>query len=263
MTRTRTTLSLFCLSLLSWTVGAQNVYIIAPNGERVDVEKILARPNGDLVVTVNGQPRDVERSQYLQAVGVKPDGYDAAIAALQQGDDSAEETLQEIIRKSAYQSWDVLAGKALIEASLEKDSVSTAKRIYDRLEDRYGDSLMEVFPEMQIVKWNLRIADGETEGLEEELTKIIQEGNDRMARGMAQVARGDLKRRKREFQSAVLDYLRTVYFYSEVPELHAEALYKAAVAFSDIGDTGRMRTYQQTLKQTYPDSRFAAMPLDD
>jgi len=262
MTRTGTLIPLICLALLSLAATAQEVYIVAANGERVNVEKILARPNGDLVVTINGQPRDITREQYTQAVGLKPDTYDAAIQSLQEGNlDAASQTLEQIIRTSAFQSWDVLAGKALIEASLEEGNTATASRIYDQLSTRYGDSFFDIFPEMKILQWNLQIAQGETEGLEEELTSIIKTGENRGMRGMAQIARGDLKRRRREYESAVLDYLRTVYFYSEMPELHAEALYKTAVTFSDIGDTGRMRSYEQTLNETYPDSRFAAKPV--
>jgi TolA-binding protein len=263
MTRIGTFIPLICLLLLSFAVTAQEPpYIIPVNGERVSVERILARPNGDLVVTINGQPREITREQYTQAVGAKPDSYDTALQSLQEGNvDAASQTLEQIIRTSAYQSWDVLAGKALIETALEGGNTATASRIYDQLSSRYGDSFFDVFPEMKILQWNLQIAQGQTDGLEAELTSIIRTGENRGMRGMAQIARGDLKRRRREYESAVLDYLRTVYFYSEVPELHAEALYKTAVTFSDIGDTGRMRTYQQTLKETYPESRFAAKPV--
>jgi hypothetical protein len=260
----RTIITFLGLLWMSSAALAQNPYIIAANGERVEVEKILARPNGSLVVTINGQPRDVARDQYIQAVGVKPPELDSTIAELGGEDaEAASQTLQEIVRTSAYQSWDVLAGQALIEAALEEKNTATASRIFDQLSTRYGDDFLEVFPDMQILQWNLQIAKGETDGLEEELTQIIREGDSRRKRGMAQIARGDLKRRRREYESAVLDYLRTVYFYSEVPEIHAEALYKAAATFSDIGDTGRMRSYEKTLKETYPDSRFASKSVSN
>lgn len=253
---------LCCLFTAVLSSLGQAQHIIAANGDRVDVQRIRAKPDGTLVVTVNGSPQEIAPGQYRQAVGVKPPEYDAALKALQAGElESGTQTMQKILRTSAFQSWDVLAGKALIESSLAQDSVSSAKRVYDQLATRYGDSFLEVFPDMQITQWNLQIADGKTEGLEEELTAIILEGDNRVKRGMAQIARGDLKRRQREFDSAVLDYLRTVYFYSEVADIHAEALYKTALTFSEIGDTGRLRTYQQTLKETYPDSRFAAMPI--
>lgn len=250
--------SLFCSAM------AQQAYIIAANGERVNVEKILARPDGALVITINGQPRDLARDQYVQAVGVKPEGFDAVIAELQVGDyDTAAPPVQEIIRESAYQSWDVIAGKALIEAALQEDNMASARRIYDQLSTRYGDDLLAVFPELQISQWQLRIAEGSTSGLEDELTRVLREEERRVTRAQAQIARGDLKRRRKDFSSAVLDYLRAVYFYSDLQDEHAEALYKTAATFAQIGDTGRLRKYQMELKETYPDSRFSAMSIDN
>lgn len=266
MKNPRTLFSVIVLMFLTGTpiglLWAQQPYIIAPNGERVDVERILARPDGSLVVTINGQPRDVTREQYTQAVGQKPEGFDEAVARAQsEGVEAAGPTLEEIMRKSAYQSWDLLAGKVLIEASLAEDNTANASRVFSQLSTRYGDTMTRVFPEMQVTQWKLRIANGDTDGLEAALTTVIREEQNRMKRGMAQIARGDLKSRRRDFSAAVLDYLRAVYFYSEIPELHAEALYKTAEAFAKIGDTGRLRTYQQTLKETYPDSRFATMAI--
>lgn len=255
-------LSLASLVLVSGAYAQQSPYIVAANGERVNVERILARPNGDLVVTINGAPQNVARNQYLQAVGVKPEGFDAAVSQVQSGEyEAGAAALEEILRKSAYQSWDALAGKALIEGAIREDKSADASRVFSQLTERYGDQLTEIFPEMQVVQWKLRIAEGDTGGLEEELTGIIQEEQSRLKRGMAQVARGDLKFQRRDFPAAVLDYLRAVYFYPDVADLQAEALYKTAVTFSEIGDTGRLRQYEQQLKQTYPDSPFAAMTV--
>jgi Tfp pilus assembly protein PilF len=59
----------------------------------------------------------------------------------------------------------------------------------------------------------------------------------------------------------VLDYLRTAYFYSDFPDLQAEALYKTAKTFAEIGDTARLRKYSALLKERYPDSRYASLEI--
>lgn len=262
MTRTLFTSSVAALLSMVGIAFAQQPHIVAPNGQRVDVDKILARPNGDLVVTINGQPRDVARGQYLRAVGVKPANFDQAVSNVLSGDYSTGASeLRSIMRKSAFQGWDAQAGKVLIEAALANDKTAEASRTYKELTKRYGEDLAKVYPDMEVIVWKLKIVDGKTDGLDTELEKILKEDPSRLRRGMAQIARGDMKYRKRDFPAAVLDYLRGVYFYPDVASVHAEALFKTATTFATIGDTGRMRTYQQMLKDRYPSSPYAMMDL--
>lgn len=254
---------LAALMSLAGLAFAQQPHIVSPNGQRVDVEKIRARPNGDLVVTMlDGQPREVAKGQYLRAVGVKPDGFDEAVAQILGGDyDTGASELRGIMRKAQFQSWDAQAGKVLIEAALANGKTADATRTYKQLTDRYGQDLAKVYPDMEVLVWKINIVNGDTDGLDDKLTTILKEDPSRLRRGMAQIARGDMKYRTRDFQAAVLDYLRGVYFYPDVASVHAEALYKTAEAFAAIGDTGRMRTYQQQLKQQYPNSPYSMMDV--
>ncbi|MGA0333434.1 MAG: tetratricopeptide repeat protein [Kiritimatiellia bacterium] len=254
-------LLLGALSLLPLTVRSQ-AYIVAPGGNRVDVERILVRPDGSLVVTIQGQPRDVAKDQYLQAVGIKPPEIDQAQELINQGkSEEAAEILKGVVQSSRFQSWDAFAGEKLAAIELKKGNALEAKRIVDSLERRYGDNMTTFFPFLEKVLWDVKIQSGDTAGLEEQLTQIIEGDSPLSRKSRALIARGDVKAGRREFEPALLDYLRANYFYGEIPEVQAEALFKSASMFAKIGDTGRLRKYSALLKEKYPDSEYASQEI--
>jgi hypothetical protein len=248
----------FVLPMVAWS----QPYVIAMNGNRVDVERIQVRPNGDLVITVGGQPQDIPRNQYKRAVGVQPEGMDQARALIgEQKGAEAKPILTEIMNSSRFQSWDAMAGDLLATIHLNEGNTNQAQQILVTLRQRYGSDLESFFPSIELVDWKTKVAAGETAGLEEELNAIIKEGENRERKGNAHLVRGDLKVRHRNQEAAVLDYLRTVYFYSDFPDIQAEALFKTAKTFAEIGDTSRLRKYSDLLKERYPDSEFASREI--
>jgi len=253
-------LILFCLlSAAAWS----QPYVVLPDGNRVDVDRILVRPNGDIVVTIDGQPRDITQAQYQRAVGVRPNELDRAESLVAEGNRAeAVPILTGIIASSRYQSWDAMAGVMLMNVHLAKGEPNEANEVLSTLRRRYGDELESFFPAVELAEWRTRVAIGEVEGLEEELSELLRsEDTPRERRVNAQLVRGDLKMRRKAEESAILDYLRAVYFFSDFPEIHAEALFKTATAFAEIGDSARLRRYQQRLKEQHPDSEFATRDI--
>lgn len=249
-----TLLAMCLLPCLAWS----QAYVTVRGGNRVDVEKILVRPDGSLVVTVNGQPQNLSKEQYVQAVGVKPAGIDQAQALINEGkNEEAAVILEEVINSSRFLSWDAFAGEKLASIQLAEDEPLQAKRTLDKLERRYGDEMLTFFPFLEKIQWEVKIESGNIVGLEEELTEIIQSRNDVLRKGRALIVRGDLKASRKDFESAVLDFLRVDYFFGNNRQLRAEALYKTASMFAKIGDTGRLKKYTTLLKETYPDSEYA------
>lgn len=233
-------------------------YVVVPGGNRVQVEKILVRPDGSLVVTIGGEPRDIPKDNYVQAVGIKPAGIDQAQALMNEGkNDEATKVLTEIISSSKFQSWDAFAGEKLAVIQLGAGEHLQAKRTLDSLGRRYGDNMIPLFPFLEKVQWDVKVKSSDVIGLEDELTEIIRGQNEPLRKARALLVRGDLKASRKDFQSAVLDYLRVNYFFGDNPQLGAEALYKTANAFAKIGDTGRLRKYTTLLKETYPNSEFS------
>lgn len=255
-------LSTLCACLLPGFAWAQQPYVVAPDGSQVDVERIRVRPDGSLVVTINGQPRDIARDQYARAVGIRPEGIDQARSLMaEQKAEEAKPILTGILNSSRYQSWDAMAGEMLATIHLNEGNPEQAQEILTTLRERYASGLEDFFPAIELVDWKTKVATGETDGLEQELTAIIKEDENRVRKGNAQLVRGDIKVRRKELQSAVLDYLRTVYFYSDFPELQAEALYKSAKTFAEIGDTARLRKYSTLLKERHPESEYASREI--
>lgn len=248
------------LALGSSPASAQQPpYVVMTGGNTVQVERILAKPDGALTVFRNGQAIELSKDQYARAVGERPEALDQAFQRIEKGEtDEAKRLLAEVIRKSAYQSWDVRAGVTLANLELEQDSAASARRILSTLESRYGDKTTEFYPEIESVEWKTRLATGQVAGLEQELTEISREADNRRRQAMAQLVLGDLKRRQTDNRAAVLDYLRTAYFFSDDDAAHAEALYKAADTFAALGDSARANKYAARLKELYPTSEYAA-----
>jgi len=234
-------------------------YVLLPNGNKVQVERIAAKPDGTLVVTVNGKPQELLVGQYTQAVGIKPAEIDQAQALINEGEtEEATELLSGVVQNLRFQSWDAFAGEKLATLQLAEGEPLEAKRTVDRLQRRYGDETTILFPFLEKILWNVQVQTGAGAGLEEELTVIMNDDSSSIERkSRALIVRGDIKASRKDYQAAVLDYLRANYFYGENPDVQAEALYKSASMFAKIGDTGRLRKYSSLLKSKYPDSEYA------
>ena len=73
----------------------------------------------------------------------------------------------------------------------------------------------------------------------------------------AQVLRGDLKRKRRQLEPAVQDYLRTVILFENIRDVQPEALYKAGETLEELRDA-RAKDLFARLQREYPDSKYAA-----
>jgi len=259
---------LILISLLAgFTIPAlaQQPFVLLTDGRQIPVQRIVTKPQtGALVVYVEGRPpAELQRNQYVRALGVKPPEIDQAIALIaQEQNERAIKLLQTAMAKSKLQSWDVRSGTVLADLMIEEGNAAGASAVLRTLKKDYGDSLLDTFPELKLVEWKVRIATGSVAGLQEELTGIIlDKESSRSEKAMAQLVRGDLKRRREEFKSAALDYMRTAYFYPEEAEIHAEALYKSADVFAEIGDAVRSRKFANELKERHPNSTFVGKPI--
>ncbi len=244
---------------------AQQPFIILKDGRRIAVQRLVTKPQtGALVVYIQDRaPTEVKREGYVRALGVKPPEIDQAIALIAQKENKqAIDLLRAAMTKSKLQSWDVKAGTVLADLLIEGGNARGADAVLNTLKKDYGSSLLDTFPELQLVEWKVRIAGGKVSGLQEELTEILMDKeSSRSEKAMAQLVRGDLKRRREEFKSAALDYMRTAYFYPEEAEIHAEALYKSAAIFAEMGDAVRSRKFANELKERHPGSTFVGKPI--
>lgn len=255
-----THLTALVLALFATGAFAQ-AFIELPDGRREPVDRILATPDGTLTIFRPGQTQSVQipREAYVRAIGVRPPEIDQANQLISQGEtEQAIQLLNTVFNRSMFQTWDVVAGITLANLRIEGDRPTEARRIVDVINQRYGERTLEIFPQLEQVQWRTRIATGQLDGLEEELTTIIRDGSERDRVGMALMTRGDIKRRRAELRPAILDYLRAVYFYRNNETIHAEALYRAGSAFAELGDTANARKFHNELRERHPNSEPAA-----
>jgi tetratricopeptide (TPR) repeat protein len=247
------------LLLLPAAVSAQ-AYVEMANKTRVPVERISVRPaDGSMVVVREGQTINLTRDQYIRAQGIRPAQLDEAIALIAQGKSKeAQEKLNEVMRISMYQTWDVVAGVSLANLQNEDGNPIGARTTLDTLLKRYGENSTTIFPQLIPLEWRTRIAQGQVAGLEEELTTLTNDNRDRARSAQALIVRGDLKRKRADLKAAMLDYLRTTYFYSQDEAATAEALFKVGDTFRELGENANAARYFNELKTRYPTSEFAA-----
>ncbi len=238
---------------------AQSLSIELPNGQQVPVERIAARPNGSLVVTINGQPRDFTREQYVRAIGVRPPQLEEANALLAQGKrEEAEAKLTEAFRSAMFQSWDAIAAVSLVNLQVEMNNASGAKRTLDTVLERYGNRATTLFPQLVPLQWRVRMAQGETTALDTELTALVDGNGDRNTQAQALLVRGDIKRKRADLKAAILDYLRVTHFYPGDDAASAEALFKVGTTFQELGENANARRYFNELREKYPQSEFSS-----
>ncbi len=245
--------------LAALPLSAQQLIVYMADGREIPVEKILARPNGDLVATANGQQVPLKREQYVRALGARPGELAQATQLIAAGDvDKAKAMLNSAIRKSAFQTWDAVAAIQLADLYAKEGNGASANRTLNTIKERYGDNAESLFPGLQLVEWKTMVAQGKGAELEPELTKLVVEAPDRATQANAQMIRGDIKAARADFKGALLDYLRTVYFYEQQPAEHEQALFKTGETFQKLGETAHAKKYFDQLKAKYPQSEFIA-----
>ena len=195
----------------------------------------------------------------------KPASFDAAVEQVQKGQGAAAiPALQKITKDYQHLQWDKVAGRyladAYIAASKAEDALKTCQNIIS------GEPSAAYKGELAPAYWKALLALGRTPKLESELAKAAKSG-DRFSSGSALILRGDVilkagNESADAAKQALTDgYLRVVYLYNDqevASRLQPEALYKAALCFEKLGQSGRADDMRTTLKKKYASSPWAA-----
>jgi len=72
----------------------------------------------------------------------------------------------------------------------------------------------------------------------------------------AQIRRGDVKMKRRQFEPAALDYLRTVALFKAEKDVQPEALYKAGLVLEELRHAKARHMFDRLIKE-YPESAYA------
>jgi len=243
------------VAVWAWTFSAMAAYVVLPNGNRIEGDRIRARSDGTVTLETSAGSRTFTKGQYREAVADKPAAIDEASRLVQQEQyDAAIEKLEGVVRQYRFLGWDVTALKVLPQIYMRKGAYTEAVDAYEKLfrtspaSQQDSEVLFGYFESLMQAK--------QYDKLEPKLDKVIAEAS-RADAARAQILRGDIKAEKELLEEAVLDYLRTAILFEAQAEVQPEALFKAARTLERLRDDRADEFYRRVLEQ-YPSSRYAS-----
>ena len=233
-------------------VAAQAAYVILSDDRRMEGTDIRMTADDSVVLTTDRGPITLTKGQFKLAMADKVPGEWEKVGQLVQGKkyDEAITQLNELARRYRGLGLDVQAIQMLAKVHVIKGDPMAAITAYETL-FRTNPGARNT-PE---VAWAFRQAlldAKQFDRLNTDLTDVIAKGS-RTDAAKAQVMRGDVKMAQNQAEGAVMDYLRTVVFFSAEAAVQPEALYKAAEALDKLRDP-RAKEMFKKLVQEYPNA---------
>jgi TolA-binding protein len=197
--------------------------------------------------------RKVPLRQVNHVIVAKPAQFDAAVQDVQgHRYAAAVAPLEAIVKSYEMMDWDVMAARFLAEAYLSLNQAGKAVEMSERI--------IRVNPgaatsgDLARIYWSALQKDGKEAKLSQVLGEAVKAGSREVA-AVAQLWRADLVRAGGDHRKALLEgYLRTVILFRDVREVQAEALFKAAESFQQLGQQSHAEKMRQQLLQAYPSS---------
>lgn len=182
---------------------------------------------------------EVPLVQVKSVTVAEPPDFRGAVKMLQENKlAQAIAVLDKISQEYSMLQWDVPATRWLAEGHLRDGKPDQAVRACERITDKRTEAAIS--GELAPVYWQALLAAGRNNKLEE---LLIQAAKSPIIDGQARanVMRGEVLRKQNRPKDALRDgYLRTIVLFRgwtdpSVREARAEALYKAAQCFDDLG----------------------------
>lgn len=229
-------------------------YVVTPQGQTIQGTDIRSRTNGDIVLTTDKGPLTFTKGSYVRAVADEPADYQKAQQlATAKKYDEAVRLLKEIVLQYKNLQWDHKARITLAEVYAQQGDLDNARLTYEET-----FRAMPKAKEMPEIIWPYREVMLRSEKyavLEPELNAVIQSGS-REDAARAQTMRGDMNKAQGQIEPSVMDYMRTMVFFKDVPDQQPEAMYKAAEGLETMRDERAKAVYRSLVEQ-YPDSPYA------
>ena len=206
------------------------------------------------VTTSSGVRMEIPLSKVERVRVAKPSGIDNAINDARRGSGTAIPVLEKIMNSYYMLQWDVVAARWLAHAYLQKDNAKQAVEMCEKVIAANRSAAWD--PDLAAVYWDALLRTQQHAKLRRALTDAIGHGN-RTVAAIAQIKRGDMDKDKGNLREALLDgYLRTVVLYQQVKSVQAEALYKAATCFKELGQHSYAEKMRKKMLADYPDSPY-------
>jgi len=248
---------LLALLVTSSAMADIKAMIIKRSGQKV-VGKVRWKGSSKVyIVTTSAGQFQIPLSDVSNVRAAKPSTLDSAIRKINTGAASAAiPALKQIAADYEMIEWDVVATRYLAEAYLKNNMYADATRVAEKIlnasgNQRASSELMEIYCEALM-------KDKKFSKLKSMLTRMIETGS-RSAAAVAQVKRGDIDRKNGNVQDALINgYLRTIVLYRDVKSIQPEAIYKAMLAFKEMGHHSRAQKMRKKLLAEYPQSKYSS-----
>ena len=239
---------------ISWS-SRDKAYVVTKGSKDGSLE--VQVPQGTFYVQVKAA--DVVELDIL-----KPEAFDAAVAQVNGGNGAAAiPALKNIVKEYSHLIWDKKAGRYLAEAYLAAEKPDEALKTCEAI--IAGEPSAAYKGDLAPAYWSALLKLNRRSALEKNMEKALK-GKDRFSRGAALLMTGDIimkdgKESNAACKKALTDgYLRVVYLYTDediAERLRPEALYKAALCFSTLRQSGRADVMRTELKASYASSPWA------
>ena len=186
-----------------------------------------------------------------------PAGWRELLQQASKSPDAAMPRLLQLVDEYKMLDYDEQAAYVIGQIYLKRNKYDDFIKVAEKVvQDNPAAASVSV---MAPLYWTSLIETGKTAGgrLEKMLDGAVASAPAGVA-AKALVARGDLLKKAGRTRDALKDgYLRAVFMYGREKEAHAEALYKAAVAFDELQQAPYADKMRQKLLSLYKDSPYA------
>jgi len=230
-------------------------FVINSAGTKIEGAAIQSAADGTVhLTTLQGQTLTFRPGAYRQAHADKPEEISRVEAMAGRGElAGAADLLRKVKTQYRFLGWDVQAARMLARVELAQKRFAESAAEYEALFAAHPQ-LKTVSAEranyMQALLGAGRLR--EAAGIADE---EIASGS-REAAARAQVLRGDLKSASKQYEEALLDYLRTALLFRDQTAVLPEATYKTAVALKQMKDPRAAEYFEKVIRE-FPNSEFA------
>ena len=227
-------------------------YLILKKDERrIECSNIRLNAKNDYVVETKSGSQTYPASLVARAEADKPAGFEQAIAFEKSGDfASSISAFKEIAKKNRGLGWDDKAYASISRLYIRQNKYPEAVKALESM----GKEMLRQ-SDIQGIYWKALLESREFDTLSAQLDHAIKRG-DRSLAARAQILRGDMNMKRRQLESAALDYLRTVALFKAEKNVQPEALYKAGLVLEELRHEKARDMFDQLIKE-YPESTYA------
>jgi TolA-binding protein len=249
-------LFLFAIFSVAMPLFSDASFIVLKNNRKVEGEGLRRNAQGQFVIETGSGVQTYDRTQVARAEADRPPAYDQGLQLLKSGKlDQALAVFESIVKKFEGLGWDHRANLMIARTYSRQGKADDALATFKILPAGAFRN-----PEVRYLYWDVLMETAEYERLTEDLENAVRDTNRQVA-GRAQIVRGDMRMKQKQYERAAINYLRTTELFQKEQELGAEALFKAAVALEEMRDE-RAAGLRKELQSKYPDSEWAGRLQD-